>query len=282
MAAALLNGKKLKTKLGQLLLSSNSSIPSTTSGTNNSVQECFKFDAKSRQDHLKRYLRQTKINRQAKVWANRDLFLMGLSNEKQNLGNALNITDQYIEDLSGDPDQTVCLTNPMFDGPFQYDDEGNLLKFILIQSETQMEVQPELKRLYEQANAMVKQEFATKDMLVHLDWSMDEGMTIDLLIKETPTLFSCTNEVVGLCEYVFMKKYLWLEVIAIQPNFRNLGIGRLLMERLIHIAANRHKDILLYALEDVVPFYQHLGFEFCQKFPHKPYHDGWFMTKKLS
>jgi len=43
----------------------------TTSST--AVQrECFKFDAKSRLDHLRRYMKQTKKSREARIWANRD------------------------------------------------------------------------------------------------------------------------------------------------------------------------------------------------------------------
>jgi len=250
-----------------------------TSSTTTLQRECFKFDAKSRLNHLRRYMRQTKKSREAKIWANRDLYLMGLSNEKQNLGNALNITEQFNENLSYDNNQSVTISN-YFLNPLEW--EGNIFKFVTIQNEAQMEYAPELKALFNQANEIIKSEFLHKDMEVSLDWSMDEGMTVDLFVKEIPSLFHHICETVGICEYIFMKKYLWLEVITVKEEFRNHGIGKLLLERIIDIARNRNKDILLYALNDVVPFYLHFGFEFSPKFPHKPYHDGYFMIKKVA
>jgi len=250
-----------------------------TSSTTTLQRECFRFDAKSRLNHLKRYMKQTKKSREVKIWANRDLYIMGLANDKQNLGNALNITEQFNENLSYDNNQSITISN-YFLNPLEW--EGNIYKFFTIQNETQMETVPELKTLFNQANDIIKREFLNKDMEVSLDWSMDEGMTIDLFVKEIPSLFHQLHETVGICEYIFMKKYLWLEVITVKQEFRNFGIGRLLIERIADIARNRNKDILLYALEDVVPFYLHLGFEFSPKFPHKPYHDGYFMIKKIA
>jgi len=250
-----------------------------TSSTTTLQRECFKFDAKSRLDHLKRYMKQTKKSRQARIWANRDLYIMGLENDKQNLGNALNITEQFNENLSYDYNQSITISN-YFLNPLEW--EGNIFKFFTIQNETQMENSPELKTLFNQANEMIKKEFLTKDMEVSLDWSMDEGMTVDLFVKEIPSIFHQIHETIGICEYIFMKKYLWLEVIAVKPEFRSNGIGRLLLERIANIAMNRNKDILLYALNDAVPFYLHLGFEFTPEFPHKPYHDGYFMIKKIA
>jgi len=250
-----------------------------TSSTTTLQRECFKFDPLSRMNHLKRYMKQTKKSREARIWANRDLYLMGLSNDKQNLGNALNITEQFNENLSYDHNQSIVISNYLLN-PIEW--EGNVFKFFTIQNETQMEYIPELKTLFNQANDMIKNEFLHKDMDVSLDWSMDEGMTVDLFVKEIPSLFHHIHETVGVCEYIFMKKYLWLEVITVKQEFRNNGIGRLLLERIVDIAKNRNKDILLYALEDVVPFYLHLGFEFSPKFPHKPYHDGYFMVMKIA
>jgi len=250
-----------------------------TSSTTTLQRECFRFDAKSRLNHLKRYMKQTKKSRQARIWANRDLYIMGLENDKQNLGNALNITEQFNENLSYDYNQSITISN-YFLNPLEW--EGNIFKFFTIQNETQMENSPELKSLFNQANDIIKKEFLTKDMDVSLDWSMDEGMTVDLFVKEIPSLFHQMYETVGICEYIFMKKYLWLEVIALKPEFRSNAIGRLLLERIADIAMNRNKDILLYALNDAVPFYLHLGFQFSPKFPHKPYHDGYFMIKKMT
>lgn len=39
-----------------------------------------------------------------------------------------------------------------------------------------------------------------------------------------------------------------------------MGTGRLVMQRLVSIAVQRKRDILMYALLDAVPFYESFGF----------------------
>jgi hypothetical protein len=487
---------------------------------------------------IKQYLKRTRIARKVQVWSRRKLFLMGLSNERQNLGNLLNITESYNDDLSFDNDQSLKITEPSMLNSILVPGIENPFQIVTLQSELELENNSELLFLFNQANELVKSEFSAKDMCVHLDSSLDEGLTVDIIVKEkvrtssklycecnkhddsesdtnflksnyfqfnndnnninnnnnnnnnhshnndnnfdsnysdykyyskiydkdsngimnndyysnnnynnnnnnnnininnitsshfdgsyltlspldesyyedasimsyqnqsssnfdfndqsfgmtainsrtsswvnssnsisnssfdmnsSTTLinfsesqqlpqqpnkriivlpndinsnfeegeedercvychklkfnrknylkyegnedelnkqhsfsrspstnsisssrkahsFSPRNvEVVAVMEYVFMKRYMWLEVIAVKQEYKGLGIGKLLMNRMTSIANAKDKDILLYSLNDVISFYKQFDFEFSPKFPHKPYHDGWFMTKR--
>ena len=59
------------------------------------------------------------------------------------------------------------------------------------------------------------------------------------------------------------------------------------MNRLIHIATKRRKDLLLYTLMDVLPFYEHFGFHYSSKCfcinldTQKPWHFGRFITLEI-
>jgi len=389
---------------------------------------------------------------------------MGLSNERQNLGNLLNITDSYNDDLSFDNDQSLKITEPSLLNSILVPGIENPFQIVTLQSDIELENNSDLLFLFNQANELVKTEFSAKDMCVHLDSSLDEGLTVDIIVKEkvrtnsklycecnkhddsesaknflksnsfqfnnnnydnpsnintddyhnnynnnfnimntqnnnslarsfsrddsymsyqnqsedmtevdskyisesdtwlhtssskssnntdldsSSTLindsdqqfshlrphrrilflpkddtkfeegeedercvychklkynrknylkyesegndlssssstskrshnFSPRNvEVVAVMEYVFMKRYMWLEVIAVKQEYKGLGIGKLLMHRMSSIANAKDKDILLYSLNDVISFYKQFDFEFSPKFPHKSYHDGW-------
>jgi len=425
----------------------------------------------SKAQRIKQYLKRTRIARKVQVWSRRKLFLMGLSNERQNLGNLLNITDSYNDDLSFDNDQSLKITEPSLLNSILVPGIENPFQIVTLQSDIELENNSDLLFLFNQANELVKTEFSAKDMCVHLDSSLDEGLTVDIIVKEkvrtnsklycecnkhddsesaknflksnsfqfnnnnydnpsnintdgihnnnnnnfnimntknndsldrsfsrdesymsyqnqnqsedmtevdskdvsgndiwlhtsssksnsstdldsSSTLineneqqfshlrphrrilflpendnkfeegeedercvychklkynrknylkyenegndlssssstsrrshnFSPRNvEVVAVMEYVFMKRYMWLEVIAVKQEYKGLGIGKLLMHRMSSIANAKDKDILLYSLNDVISFYKQFDFEFSPKFPHKSYHDGWFMTKR--
>jgi ribosomal protein S18 acetylase RimI-like enzyme len=54
---------------------------------------------------------------------------------------------------------------------------------------------------------------------------LDEDFTVDMAKDGT------TGEVLGAVEYVMMKKYLWVDAIAVKEECRGIGIGRALMTR---------------------------------------------------
>ena len=62
-----------------------------------------------------------------------------------------------------------------------------------------------------------------------------------------------------------MYRYVWIECFAVSPEFQRIGIGKMMMDRMKSIANHRNKDILLYALQDAVPFYSTLHFKPCPK-----------------
>ena len=47
---------------------------------------------------------------------------------------------------------------------------------------------------------------------------------------------------------------------------------------MLQIASQCNKNVLLYALEEVIPFYKSFGFQFSTRYPPKPWHIGRFMV----
>ena len=66
--------------------------------------------------------------------------------------------------------------------------------------------------------------------------------------------------VMGCAMYILMRKYVWIEEVAVESIWRGGGVGRVLVERMKQIAKARVKSVLLYALEEAVGFYLKLGF----------------------
>jgi len=114
-----------------------------------------------------------------------------------------------------------------------------------------------------------------------MDESFNEFSSSTSVSKKSHSFSPRNVEVVAVMEYVFMKRYMWLEVIAVKQEYKGLGIGKLLMNRMSSIANAKDKDILLYSLDDVISFYKQFDFEFSPKFPHKYYHDGWLVMQYI-
>jgi len=109
---------------------------------------------------------------------------MGLSNERQNLGNLLNITESYNDDLSFDIDQSLKITDTSMLNSILVPGIENPFQIVTLQSDIELENNSDLLFLFNQANELVKTEFSAKDMCVHLDSSLDEGLTLDIIVKE--------------------------------------------------------------------------------------------------
>ena len=89
-------------------------------------------------------------------------------------------------------------------------------------------------------------------------------------------LVDLSGRVVAVVEFVYMKRYLWIESIVVSADHRGLGLGKQLMHGLILNAKKREKKILLYSLDSVVEYYQSLyGFHLFSG--SKPGHIGKFL-----
>jgi N-acetylglutamate synthase-like GNAT family acetyltransferase len=49
--------------------------------------------------------------------------------------------------------------------------------------------------------------------------------------------------------------------LIVHPDYRNKGIGRIIMQKLMERCKQAHLEIQLFAADDRIPFYQQLGFQ---------------------
>ena len=68
------------------------------------------------------------------------------------------------------------------------------------------------------------------------------------------------NKPVGTARYRFTDQGVKLERFAVLKSFRNLGVGKKLVDYIINIVRNQ-KFIYLHAQESVIEFYSKLGFK---------------------
>jgi GNAT superfamily N-acetyltransferase len=212
----------------------------------------------------------------------------GITRNEFNLGILLNITDEFIPELSMDDDQRI----PSFSSSVE--SYGNFIELSLSKntdsfidsscnqsissnsSDTRVieyynelkqnqkyqfttingEPPLALKHIYNQADTLVKSTFAKYDVLMDLNHTVEDGFTSDILLSNN-------NIVVGVQEFVLMKGYLWLESLIVSESFRRQGIGKVFLKRLIDIGRAVKKSILLYALMESLPFYFSCGFQLC-------------------
>ena len=55
----------------------------------------------------------------------------------------------------------------------------------------------------------------------------EDGFTLDVLLDETK------GTVLGTVQYCFMRKYVWVDALAVQKDARRLGVGSALMNRYV-------------------------------------------------
>ncbi|KAJ3040833.1 hypothetical protein HDV00_010448 [Rhizophlyctis rosea] len=124
------------------------------------------------------------------------------------------------------------------------------------------------------ASKMVERAFEEKGIVGDLRYHAEEHFIADIIVNMGD------DEPVGALQYAFMKKYIWLDSVTVDKRWRGIGCGRVLLERIIEVAKNRQKDILLYALADVVALYQKFGFQIELKYPPRSVNPGHFMVYK--
>ena len=112
--------------------------------------------------------------------------------------------------------------------------------------------------MYNEANKIVKETFLSREIDADLEFVKDNGFTVDIVYQNT--MNSDDGAVMGCAMYILMRKYVWVEEVAVKSIWRGGGVGRVLIERMKQIAKARGKSVLLYALEEAVGFYLKLGF----------------------
>ena len=200
----------------------------------------------------------------------------GITRNEFNLGVLLNITDEFIPELSMNEQQDV----PPFE--LSVRNNSNFMKFSVnyttqiaalthhnSQSScptsqktpkyqfTTLKGEPslDLKPIYYQAENLVKSTFAKYDIVMDLNHTLEDGFTCDILVSR--------STVIAVQEFVLMKNYVWLESLVVSDPYRRQGIGKNFIKRLIDIAKAVKKSILLYSLMESLPFYFSCGFQLC-------------------
>jgi hypothetical protein len=180
------------------------------------------------------------------------------------LGVILHITDDYIPELDLDPDcqpLELC-TTPAFSGSIRY-------LYVCGQSAIDS-----ISNVFDQAENLVRLTFAAYDILMDLTHTR-EGFHCDIIVDDA------SSAVIGSQEFVFMKKYLWIESLVVSNRFRRKGYGKEMIKRLMKLASISGKSILLYSLFDSLPFYFSCGFQLSKSFPFCEGHHGLFMELEL-
>lgn len=242
------------------------------------------------EERVKRFLKLSKTAHDLQVLSNRGLYIPGLANERQNLGNLLHISEKYIKDLDMDPNQG---TLPPPSAPVGWTLQGSLRPLQVYTFTSSPPDHPSLVRIFDDAISLVQSLFSAKQIDMDLKMGcLEDDFTVDVLVD------CYTGQVLAVAEYVFMRKYVWVECLAVHPGFQRFGLGQLMMERVKAIATYRSKTLLLFALMDVVDFYTSAGLGLslaCMCFPglllifyyrllignsidpHKEWHIGKFM-----
>ncbi|KAI8616056.1 hypothetical protein BC830DRAFT_237898 [Chytriomyces sp. MP71] len=225
-----------------------------------------------RSGRMRNFFRHGILRHDERVFQNRGLVLPPAefggtgSGGKWNLGNLLHITDKYCVDLDVDLDQGVP-GSPM--GVIAVKRGGEVRVRTL-----QVALGGEAfdRALFESAQVLVREQFAKKNVNADLDSVLDDDFSLDVVID------AATGQVIGAVEYVFMKRFLWIDAIAVREDARGFGVGDVMLQRLKDFAVVRGKQLLCFALHDVVGFYERHGFARTHQFPEFPWHIGKFLA----
>ncbi|KAJ8323391.1 hypothetical protein O5D80_008136 [Batrachochytrium dendrobatidis] len=223
-----------------------------------------------RENRLKKAAKLQRLAHDQAIYASRGLYLSGMGNEIRNLGNMLHITERYIKDLDQDRNQSTLPAPPVRTYKLP-DKTRHQIAFLTIHGEPSPK-EPIVQAIFEEASKMMSEIFAEQNILVDLkEGCAEEDFSAEIMADVN------SYEALASAEYIFMRKYMWIESVAVKKEYRGLGFGKIMMERMFHIAQARNKNILLYALDDVVSFYQSLGFVMSPQYPKKDWHIGRFM-----
>jgi GNAT superfamily N-acetyltransferase len=216
-------------------------------------------------NRIAKFLQTQKISHDLKVLENRGLYIPGYKNSKQNLGNILHISEKYDSALDMDNDQSRGIAEIS-----TWSCQGKIVSIYSFKSSPRDSFKA---KIFSDAINLVSSMFLEKRIEMDLALGISEdNFTVDILVDG--------DQVLGVCEYIFMRKYLWIECFAISPDHQKQGIGKWYMNYIKSIASRRKKSILLYSLMPVIDFYSSLGFTTSVSFPSRDWHMGKFLTIK--
>lgn len=190
-------------------------------------------------NRVAKFLQTQKLSHDLKVLENRGLYIPGFKNDKQNLGNILHISEKYDSALDMDNDQSRGISEIS-----TWTLQGKIVSIYSFNSSPKESFK---LKIFSQAIDLVSTLFLEKRIEMDIVLGISEdNFTVDILVDG--------DQVLGVVEYVFMRKYLWIECFAISPTVQKQGIGKWFMNYIKSIASRRKKSILLYSLMPVIVF----------------------------
>ncbi|KAJ1550807.1 hypothetical protein HK096_004890, partial [Nowakowskiella sp. JEL0078] len=184
-----------------------------------------------------------------------------------NLGNLLSITEMYVRDLDVDKNQSLTTSN--FFRTSKFPDLLSIFSGRMPENESECSPFLTLSSwVPEQAQNIFNVQFGKLDLECDVASFLAMGFTMDCVVH------SPTQKVVCVVLYVVMRRYLWVEALAVDDEWKGLGIGKSVMERLIQGAKIRGKEILLFAVQGVEHFYEKMGFRQSERFAPREYFKG--------
>lgn len=102
-----------------------------------------------------------------------------------------------------------------------------------------------------------------------LHYAFYEKMSVDILVSADCSS-STQPHVLAVMQYVYLNDYIWIESLAVRPEYERRGIGAFMVSRAQQMAYQRNKRVLLYGLNEIMPFYRKTGFVVAEKY-EEPY-----------
>ncbi|KAG0346925.1 hypothetical protein BG004_000509 [Podila humilis] len=253
-------------------------------------------DEEWRKKRLDSYMSTSKTAREQALLKKRNLTIYGWGNPKKNLGNYLSICWDYNPDLDADKSQMLpglesqvlnrlddrkfCTESGQIYYPDLIEHSDNITGFCFtIQSELAMQYENAQKKVFELASYLVQQSFWQYSMNLSLDTSLDDGFTVDMFAAAEPD--SDIINVRAVSQFIFMRGYIYVDKICVGEKYQKHGLGSFMMDRIVHWAKKRDKDIILYALGPVVRVYEKWGFNYCKEWPAISGDIGAIMRKRV-
>ncbi|KAJ3099407.1 hypothetical protein HDU96_010718 [Phlyctochytrium bullatum] len=249
--------------------------PKSTPPGRDSVKAAAKPDREQyRASRLRQAFQHGAFKRHAKVCENRGLpvdeSLSPTSPPKRKtiplyIGEALMLCREYNPDFEQDLNNWVP---DVPSGAITLKDGQTSVSLLSIQGKDQAQANQDA---FFQANRMMTETFYEKGILADLDRVVTNEFCVDIVRD-------ASGRVIGAADYVFTKRYLYLDSLAVDKSARGGGISVLLLNRLKHVAHARGKEMLLFGLNDVTALYGAQGFKFNKELPREKYHMGRFMS----
>ncbi|KAJ1537069.1 hypothetical protein HK405_014886, partial [Cladochytrium tenue] len=174
-------------------------------------------------ERIREFLRHGLWRHDQRVWMNRGFSLDAARGRggRWNLGMMLNIKESYDEALDIDCDQGTARPQTEFARAAN----GASVYIVTIPNEAAA-TGSAFSSIFDAAESLVRSQFAKKNVSADLDGVLDDGFSVDVAVD------AVTGAVLGAVEYVFMRRFLWVDAIAVKEEFQGAGVGSLLIQRL--------------------------------------------------